>query len=52
MKHKLIRSSVRVTIGDFAPAFVGYTEDVLLEMYGEEVSYLSENGVSSPSPHW
>ncbi|TKH37928.1 carboxymuconolactone decarboxylase family protein [Paenibacillus polymyxa] len=29
MKHKLIRSSVRETIGDFAPAFVSYTEDVL-----------------------
>lgn len=29
MKHKLIRSSIRETIGDFAPAFVGYTEDVL-----------------------
>ncbi len=29
MKHKLITSSVRERVGDFAPAFVSYTEDVL-----------------------
>ncbi|MDY8025055.1 carboxymuconolactone decarboxylase family protein [Paenibacillus polymyxa] len=29
MKHKLITSSVREAVGDLAPAFVGYTEDVL-----------------------
>ncbi|MGQ3478968.1 carboxymuconolactone decarboxylase family protein [Paenibacillus sp. TY11] len=29
MKHRLITSSVRETVGDFAPAFVGYTENVL-----------------------
>lgn len=29
MKHKPIASIARKTIGDFAPAFVSYTEDVL-----------------------
>ncbi|MFK4304419.1 4-carboxymuconolactone decarboxylase [Paenibacillus sp. RC254] len=29
MKHKLITSSVREKVGDFAPAFVNYTENVL-----------------------
>ncbi|MEC0093704.1 carboxymuconolactone decarboxylase family protein [Paenibacillus macquariensis] len=29
MKHKPITSTARKTIGDFAPAFVSYTEDVL-----------------------
>lgn len=29
MKHKLITSSFREKVGDFAPAFVSYTEDVL-----------------------
>ncbi|MGD8188504.1 carboxymuconolactone decarboxylase family protein [Brevibacillus ginsengisoli] len=29
MKHKPIQSTVREIIGDLAPAFVGYTEEVL-----------------------
>ncbi|WP_226000805.1 carboxymuconolactone decarboxylase family protein [Paenibacillus sp. BJ-4] len=46
MKHKLITSSARETLGDFAPAFVSYTEGVLFgDVWRREALSLRERSL-------
>lgn len=46
MKHKLITSSAREMLGDFAPAFVSYTEDVLFgDVWRRETLSLRERSL-------
>ncbi|NRS50049.1 carboxymuconolactone decarboxylase family protein [Brevibacillus sp. HB2.2] len=50
MRHKRITSTARETIGDIAPAFVGYTEEILFgDVWGREELSLRERSLITVS---